>query len=50
MLENFKTMEENILKITEGTTERVTQFKMPLNLVYNKKYVLMNKNVFFEHC
>jgi hypothetical protein len=36
--------------ITEGAAEKLSQFIMLLKSIKNKKNVLMNKNVFFEHC
>ncbi len=35
--------------ITEGTTEKVLQFKMPLKLIYNKILALLNRKCIFEH-
>ncbi len=35
---------------TEGATENVLQFKHHCSQLATKKIVLMNKNVFFEHC
>ncbi len=32
--------------IAEGTTENISQFIMPLNLIYNKNIFEINKNVF----
>jgi len=34
--------------IVVGAFEKVSQFKMPLNSIYNKPFVLMNKNVFLN--
>ncbi len=34
--------------ITEGTTEKVLQFKMPLKSIYIKTFVLLSKNVFLN--
>jgi hypothetical protein len=34
--------------ILEGPTEKLSKFTMPLNSIYNKKIVIMNKNVFLK--
>ncbi len=36
--------------ILEGATEKVSQFIIQPKSIYNKNYVLINKNVFFKHC
>ncbi len=36
--------------IIEGATEKVLSYMMPVRSIYRKKFVLMNKNVFFEYC
>ena len=46
-------MEQHIFKlllITEGSTEKVLQFKMPLYSIITKRFAFMNKKVFFEKC
>ncbi len=41
-------MKEHILLITEGATERASQFIMKLNSAYIKTLVLLNENVFMN--
>jgi len=36
--------------IIEGATEKVLSYMMPVRSIYRKKFVLMNKIVFFEYC
>jgi hypothetical protein len=38
------------LFITDGTTEKVSLFKMLLKLIYNKNICLVEQKFIFEHC
>ncbi len=35
--------------ITEGTTEKLLQFKMPLKSIHNKNLGFIEQKMFFEH-
>jgi hypothetical protein len=36
------------LLLKEGATEKVLQFEMPLESIYNKTLISLNKNVFLK--
>ncbi len=33
-----------------GASKKVLQFLMPVEPIYNKSFVLINKNAYYEHC
>ncbi len=34
----------------EGASKKVPQFFMPTEQIYNKTFILINKNVYYEYC
>jgi hypothetical protein len=36
--------------IKDGVSKKALQFLMPMEPIYNKTFVLVNKNVYYVHC